>query len=488
MKKIFNLIIFIFIISYFIPSVVFAEDGKRTLEEAETVFENFGISVDESNNRLDLNMIDFDTLINNSCTVDSSIDTLCKSNLVDVLLYDYFVSLNDEVKPYVDYTITYDVVNNIGELKVFYFDENDSRKQLGRKFSGLFEDADDKNVKNAYKVLDNVKNTYMLAGYNTINSYYHYGNIMVNDMYNPNVLPYRFQEVKDLLIDNDQFDYVFSTPVGGTTGPTGANLIGGLIVKKDGVITGFKKITFALDYVFYVDKDDNRDVYVKAQERLNNFFRGKVAVTVDAENGEYDQDFDGYFTEITIKGEKYSIFIKEVSKEQLDEYEVNAKHKYSGIFMETDSFDVPSDAILDVKNKKDDKDVIKAFNAKKFKLVDAYNIDIVKNTNGSLVKEVEGGVVVYIPINGKKLGDKIRVFHVTDENIVGDEFEGEVVELEGNKYVKFETTHFSTYAIVEALDTVTNPNTSDNILFALISLVVGSVLLGGCFLLKPRKN
>ena len=44
------------------------------------------------------------------------------------------------------YTITYDVVNNIGELKVFYFDENDSRKQLGRKFSGLFEDADDKNV------------------------------------------------------------------------------------------------------------------------------------------------------------------------------------------------------------------------------------------------------------------------------------------------------------------------------------------------------
>lgn len=328
----------------------------------------------------------------------------------------------------------------------------------------------------------------MLAGYNTINSYYHYGNIMVNDMYNPNVLLYRFQEVKDLLIDNDQFDYVFSTPVGGTTGPTGANLIGGLIVKKDGVITGFKKITFALDYVFYVDKDDNRDVYVKAQERLNNFFRGKVAVTVDALNGEYDQDFDGYFTEITIKGEKYSIFIKEVSKEQLDEYEVKAKHKYSGIFMETDSFDVPSDAILDVENKKEDKDVIKAFNAKKFKLVDAYNIDIVKNTNGSLVKEVEGGVVVYIPINGKKLGDKIRVFHVTDENIVGDEFEGEVVELEGNKYVKFVAPHFSTYAIGESLtDTVTNPNTSDNAVYSIIMLLLSGVVIIGCCVLRFKK-
>ena len=103
------------------------------------------------------------------------------------------------------------------------------------------------------------------------------------------------------------------------------------------------------------------------------------------------------------------------------------------------------------------------------------------------IRQIDNGITVYLPITGHEVGEEVQVNHITD-NSKDEGFKGVVVEVDDKLYVKFETTHFSTYAIVEALDTVTNPNTSDNILFALISLVVGSVLLGGCFLLKPRKN
>ena len=201
--------------------------------------------------------------------------------------------------------------------------------------------------------------------------------------------------------------------------------------------------------------------------------------------GTKDVKYKAYFTMGLLNDVEVQILIVEVDSKLLDKFEVRAKHKNTGVHVHTNSYEVPIDATLDVTDKKDKvKDVFSG----KYQLIDAFDINVVKTATGGFVKTIEDGILVYIPINNRKVGEKLKVYHVTDDNKRGEEFTGEVVEYEGRHYVKFKTTHFSTYAIVEALDTVTNPNTSDNILFALISLVVGSVLLGGCFLLKPRKN
>ena len=68
-----------------------------------------------------------------------------------------------------------------------------------------------------------------------------------------------------------------------------------------------------------------------------------------------------------------------------------------------------------------------------------------------------------------------------------EEFEGEVVDVDGVQYVKFRTNHFSTYAIAES-SSIINPETSDTIVGAIILVLIG--LLGILFVykLRPRRS
>ena len=119
-----------------------------------------------------------------------------------------------------------------------------------------------------------------------------------------------------------------------------------------------------------------------------------------------------------------------------------------------------------------------------YKVHSAYDIDVVKMRDGGFVKTIENGIDVYLPISGKKVGDKLTVYHITD-NEKGEGFEGEVVEEDGKLYVKFRTTHFSTYAVAEELSisgsgSIINPNTGDNLgLYIILGLSgLGALVLG----------
>ena len=120
-----------------------------------------------------------------------------------------------------------------------------------------------------------------------------------------------------------------------------------------------------------------------------------------------------------------------------------------------------------------------------YKVYSAYDIDVVKMADGGFVKTIENGIVVYLPVNGRKVGEEMAVYHITD-NGKGDEYKGVVVEVEGKQYVKFTTTHFSTYAVIE--DTLEVPNTFDGIGYSIIALLVSIITLGGCILYKKKFN
>lgn len=469
----------------FVPDFIDA----RTLDEAKELAESFGVPYNTIN-EIELPVVNFNDIISKSCDGITDADDLnfCKDNVMTTILNYYFKGKDDSVQLYTDFSVSYDLEGEIGMVDIYYLDDDNQRQVLTKRFMPIFSEYDEDIYESTEGIISEIDKDFVLYGYNTISSYYHYGNFFDNDLKNPSNLLLRFSELKNILINNPEFEYELTIPLGGTTGPTGSSLQGGILLLKDGIIYGYKDVYFILNSEFFVDKDEDGTAYSKAISRLNKFFNNKVEVDIDVL--EYDVDFEGYFTELSLDGKKYPLFVKEVSKDELDKYEVKTNHKYTGIFMETESYDVPTDAILDIESKKGNKDIVKAFNAKKFKLLDAYDINIVKNTDGSLVEEVDGGVIVYIPINGKKVGDKVKVFHVTDENIVGEEFLGEVVEVDGKKYVKFTAPHFSTYALAENeeieteenKEVVVNPNTSDNILLYVVMLICS-----GCFLVTIRR-
>ena len=67
--------------------------------------------------------------------------------------------------------------------------------------------------------------------------------------------------------------------------------------------------------------------------------------------------------------------------------------------------------------------------------------------------------------------------HITDEDEKGEEFTGEVVEVDGKNYVKFMTYHFSTYAVVSDSSIINNPNTGDNIYLSIGLFIISLVIV-----------
>lgn len=511
MKK--TLLLFILCL-LFVPCTVFA----RTEEEAREYLESVPVIENEDGSCLfELETIPLDILVGNTCNYSRE-ELLEKFYDRDELTEE---EIEIRIKDYLDgcaYSLTYYSIEKKGRelfddssvllrseflddyskinLAIDYDNEFGTGAGTVEKTCNIkYADYDEKVLKEARKVTKKIKNDYVMYGFDTFNSFYHYGMIFDNDFYNPNLSLYRFPELKNILIDNPEFDYNVVTMGGGGT-PTYVGLGGGIEIYKDGILYANKEVNFGYNTVLPVDKDLPGTVFEKAENRLNEFFKGKVEVKLDVENanvlddeyanmdinktlGTKDVEYRGHFTTGMLGDVEFQILIVEVDSKLLDKFEVRAKHKNTGVHVHTNSYEVPIDATLDVTDKKEK---VKDLFSGKYKLVDAFDINVVKTATGGFVKTIEDGILVYIPIHNHKVGEKLKVYHITDDNKKGEEFTGEVVEYEGNHYVKFKTTHFSTYAVVDTI----NPDTSDNIISMFICFIGG--LVGLILLMRFRPN
>ena len=249
-----------------------------------------------------------------------------------------------------------------------------------------------------------------------------------------------------------------------------------------------------------VDKDEEGTTLEKTIRALNTYFKGKVDFRFDEEYvyelnasgydpaniafGTEGVDYVGIDAILYMNDEQMSIGVVEMDKKDIKKFEVKAKDKGTGVHVYTNSYEVPVDSTLDVEDVTED--VSKKLDKQMYKVHSAYDIDVVKMTDGGFVKTIENGIDVYLPVSNRTLGEEMTVYHITD-NEKGDGYKGVVVEVEGKQYVKFTTTHFSTYAVVEELTSVKNPDTSDNIILTIILMLISGSLLGSCLLMKPRR-
>lgn len=516
MKKI-KCLLFVLVISLvFIPGNILA----KTKEEAEVELNKLAIENQDGSCTWDIKMMDPQVLIDNTC--DYNLESIIKdnpwvSNLVkeeqEGVLKDFISgcrgssiysvvevasrkagnanwTVGVDLSDYQDATGMYNLDNiDLDNLTlVNYYDTiseygNTSLERVERTCKVNVVETDNNLVKSANKILKKVDGSHAIYSLNSFNSVYHYGPIFQNNRIASDMILYKFPEFKNALMDNPEFEYEIAWEGGGGT-PTETGCSGYVLAYKDGIPYGMKSVNFTIDNRLYVDEALEGTPLEKAEARLEEFFNNTVDVEFDTSVYEEDYEVDGnvgIFTNVNLGQYSSPIFIMEVDKKYLDKFEVKAHHKKYNVNVITNSYDVPLDATLEVE------DVMNkvTLDNDEYKLLGAYDIDVVKTGTGSYVKTVENGIDVFIPVSDRKVGEKLQVIHVSED--LDEEFEGEVVDVDGVQYVKFRTNHFSTYAIAES-SSIINPETSDTIVGAIILVLIG--LLGILFVykLRPRRS
>ena len=348
-------------------------------------------------------------------------------------------------------------------------------------------------IRNEVKQIEKeIKKEYNIYGLSMLNSLYHYGDIDAN-IYNNDLVLYRFDDLKRTIEKHDDYKIVPRLHgAGGTPLLTGNT--GNLGIFKDGIMYGMKETNFGMNHIIYVSKDEDGTLFEKAEKLVKEYFKNEVEVSVKTD---YDETFEndpwvneqinkylgvksgsynGILTTINIDDKKSMLFIVEVEDKYLENTSIQSNHNKTGININTNSYHVPTDVTLDIESVLEEEYVKKFISSYKFNLNSAFDINLKKTGNGTFVNKIPEGVEVYIPIIPKKENGTFKIHHINEDSTLGETLEGQVVEIDGNTYVKFVTKHFSTYAIEEN-ETNQNigeevPNTIDNIIIYYISFVI----------------
>jgi len=475
----------------------------RTEEEAwDIMFEEVPFVDEKDGCFLDVDSVPYSVLEKNACsfTYDEYVsrhpysDTYTEEKLQE----DYNIDIN-----YCKSSLKYHAFSHISD-NAFLFVSEDGKEitasvsydegTINKSCTLRYPEYDEEVVETAKEIDKKLDYVYTLYGYDVINSFYHYGPLS-NDVWNSNYVMYRFPKIKEVLMDYPEFGYDTSSEAGGV----GFSHSSGGFIKfiKNDILYGVHYYSANYYGMLLVGKDEEGTTLEKAQRALENHFGENVDFRFDDEVWDIDDsgfdlankafgttgiDYEGIDVTLFIGNTQFNIGAVEMDKKAIKDFEVRAKHKGTGVHVYTNSYEVPVDATLEVEDVT--KDMDKVFDKEMYKVHSAYDIDVVKMRDGGFVKTIENGIDVYLPITGKKVGDKLTVYHITD-NEKGEGFDGEVVEEDGKLYVKFRTTHFSTYAVAEELSasgsgSITNPNTGDNLgLYIILGLSgLGALVLG----------
>lgn len=464
-----------------------------------------------------------------SCARDITM-MLVKAYINDELYYirednpeiSYFVDHCDSKDSCAIYVRKQDGVSNPEETRTFDINYNDSFDQTKYDYVKSFTD----NIEKNYHLFD-------LSYINEVNNYLHGVDRILDDIHVLRIYP----QLKEIIENNPRLKLMVGLiGAGGVLHYDGNN--GSIFVSYDGVIYGASlDITFRVDrYVFISeDTEDTDEAIAQAvKTRVANFINDssrEVTVTYNAENtgflfdeelisptvseevrdfannqlnlsnsaevvGMYDLYIDLPTGDGMGSGTIENIVVVKVPNEVLAELNVTIQSFdfESGILMYTGSSSVPLDTSITSVNVVDASYVQNALRNENAVLVAAYDLNLYSILNNQYINSIREGVDVLIPISNDYAGDILKVYYITDDGNRGEEYTGTVVTINNQKYVKFMTTHFSTYAVLsvneptENTQEIENPQTFDGIFqYMLMGIVSLFGLIGTVFYIKKKE-
>lgn len=288
---------------------------------------------------------------------------------------------------------------------------------------------------------------------------------------------------------------------------------------KDGIMYGIKQVIHHENQILFVDKNASGNINEKIESRLNKYFNNKVDVSVEIDDtfsiediyatddisgrewfnnfvnemlGTNGLEFTAYYANIKINNIEMGFVVTEVPSKYVDNLYVEAYDTKSGVSIKTDSYDVPIDAMVSAKDIKDNEKITSNFESDKQTIESAYDISLVKYYDGSLIHKIDKGIEVYLPLNGeynKNLNYKVYYVSSTNEK---EEYDAEIVTINGKNYAKFVTNHFSSYVLTSESKSnlvVENPQTFDNAFENVIMIIISFIgLCGTIYLIQRNKK
>ncbi len=354
----------------------------------------------------------------------------------------------------------------------------------------VYDEIDETLKNNAKKIIDEIPNEISLKGLNAINYLYHYGEFIFGDS-NIKKSGAIFPELKKIIEKHQEYEYeILGDRGGGTPYFMERNIYIGLF--KEDVLYGIKEVVIDIDKMILVDKEETGTILSKAENRLKNYYKKDNDFIFDTDDvqelpvneiKEYtglNDVYGGVVLNLTIGGNETTISIIETNSEILDKIFVESLDSLTGINVYTECIDVPADSIVKTKDVLDEDYVKKAIQDNNLKLYKAFDIDLEKYSDKTLIKTIEGGLEVYIPTDKGNVGDKVLVYYINEDGEKSDTIDGEIVKVDNQLYVKFVTNHLSTYAIDENVieqKKTKNPQTGDNLLYLVSLFIISSSIL-----------
>lgn len=425
----------------------------------------------------------------------------CINSLYEGTIYTYLKSIGYD---YV--THEFSVTNLSDEIELNVSCGNTCN--LSRKYKINYKtDYDKKIYEDSSNIADTIKDDYLLYGLNTINSIYHYGT-EENNIKNQNYVLYRYPELREIMEKHKDYNMnIVLQGAGGTPWVRGNHAYIGIF--KDGVLYRTVETGFSLNFIIFVDKDLEGTPLQKAQKRIAEYFDNNVEVIIENQNyfecdsnncmpndeinkllGKTEGKYTGYYSTMTLNGAQQEVLAVEVDKKYLDNVETKASDKKSGVSIETNSYDVPIDATINVEDVTDNY-IEKTFENKNIKISGAYNIDLIKTGLNTKINSIKNGVYVYLPIKNGKVGDSINVYYIKDDGTIGETIEGEVVLVNNELYAKYKTNHFSTYAVEEIINNendINNPQTFDGIIVWIVLELISISGIAVAIVYRKKSN
>lgn len=478
----------------------------KTNEEIEAILDTIPNTREESGEYyIDLPMVDFSELEANSLLTLDTIDAYC----AEAICYggdtkeEKINAINSSIKQTIESGAITVYLKNLGIEEAGYVEVDTTNKTITfkngsnnysivRTYNYTTVANPDANIQNqANNITKQLDLNYTVRDMAYVSALYHYGSwsSIIDD--GDNAL-FIYQDFKKVIERNPGFQYKVNSDEGGDS-PEGGTASSTVFLIKNNIIYGAKFINFNMNYIIFVDKDEEGTPKEKLEKRIKDYSNGNITFDLrdDTSGYNYTYELDGveypvtiYWTTVNENGHNVAMpfSVIEVSNEYIKGLEISSYDANTDISMNTTGYEVPLDAKVVAEDVKDSENVKKALSS--LDVISAFNIDIVGRRNNNKISKIENGVEVFIPIKGYKTGDVITVKHVKDDGTLGDELKAPVVEVDGKLYAKFTTTHFSTYALVE--DTEEVPKTIDNINKYMITAVLSLSGIVGIAILRKK--
>lgn len=385
-------------------------------------------------------------------------------------------------------------------------DSNGNDVFVHTDFRVSYELADHEDREDAHKVAAAFKNSYTLSGPAVINLVYNYGNVHNYFMKNNNLL-YGYEHAKNLMTTNNKYEYRFILRGAGST-PTGSGCDLMIGIYSDGALLAVKSVGVGIQTVLTVDKDAEGTPYEKVIKLLSEYLGDGVKVSVDTDSYEVleDDEYLNYSLNSSLGTEdvKYTAYVAtykigeseqvftavEVAKDKAtaDELVITAENADTNVMIETESFDVPVDVVVETRDVSKDEKVIEAATKNNLIFGQVFDIKLYSKLDDKSITDISKGVTVYVPVtNLYFVGGTVDVYYINDDGEVEETIPGQVVEVNGKLYVKFVVKHFSVYAI-QAMDpsvpSESVPGTGDAIA---LSMILAGLSFAGIVILKKKQ-